>query len=501
MFRILYSLLALVFFYHISFAQSPILWSSTSGALCDGSSAQIVENVSWNSDGCTSASVSANGERITLFSDNTGSIWTRGDMKNSANRTTGDSGEYGYLTLEIVGNLEGLKESFTSVWLRFDLGDEGEQNFIMHVWPGAESCPILVPANTPFDVRTVSIGVDEPIDNEIGFEYTFTTVAGSLLHRITVPESDFNGSSYSYNLPTGAVSLYPGNGDTFPISLEENKPTAQRISLIKSEGDVLINGYLRIGIQRASATLEPHNVQLSFKNVDLCIAGAEVMIEDGASLVIGNSDINYQSRNSCIGTTALGEITIAAGTSQQLGDNGYGMQLFRENSVMTVDRNADLTFDGIIQPDYDNGRAYIDVMPGASVTVTRNALTGNVDQERILVRLYDDAVFDMSEARPDLQTLFEVEQLSSFSEALDATAFILSPNPTRDGFVSIKTQNNQALLSTIEVIDITGRIVQTQNAQLHGGQYMIQIPVAGIYNIRFTDINGRVGTKRVVSTQ
>ena len=482
-------------------------WASLPGTACDGTTAELasgLDDFSYH-NGCAQIEVLGQGLSARLSSTDDGYITLAGSNYAVANVLPGSQGEYGTLSFEVTG-LEGLGDPARSQFNRLTVnvyGYQSAQVFTVGLDEAlTSSCSPVVEGGSQLELAGLELQALAAVSADFTITYTYTPVdAVSVLTELSVPASDFNGSSYEHDLPQGSLYVYPVRGD-LRIGLEQNTPTAQEINVYKSEGDIVFPRSVEVVAQRAFNS-EEHRVNLFLEGVELCLGNSEVIVNEGNSLTLSGVDIGYDAASACLGTADGGRISIAPSARQVLGNDGLGLQMLHTDSPLSIGEDATLVFDcGLVVRGTDplNEDTYIDVAPGGRLEVTRNATDyGATAPESIVVRLAEGASFDASRAPREVQRLFRVEQVSSTADALPAGSFALSPNPAQaSGEVFVSNAGSTVPAAAIELIDATGRVLTHTTGQLSGNRHAVQLPGAGLYTVRVTDVEGRMAHLRVV---
>ena len=501
-------------------AQQSIVFNSGPGNACDGATQiNTTENFTWYGYDCVDAELNADGDAITYTVDDT---YTRGSdfiigensafSTNGANVLPGTSAELGVLSLKVAGDAHVLSGSGRSAITFFIETNFGSQVITTPLVNDSTVCiqGQLVPGGSTLEVLNVVLEVSETADLDesftLSFEYTWDpSAANASISGIDVPESDFNAATgeYDYDLPTGTVDVYP-DGREFAVALENNKPTAQRINVRKTGGQLNIAGYTEVNIQTARQTGEPHEVDFQFEDVEICLGTGEFLIDTNTILTLNRTPLSYGEQRSCLGTRRGSNIVVAEAADQRFGDGGFGMQLWADGSTVSVERDATLTIDALLALASDSqtrygATGYLDIAPGASVVVTAATTADAGPTDKIIVRLTDGGTFDMSRATPAVRNLFEVQQISSVESEIAAGDFTIAPSPAVDGRTFVTAAAGATQLASLRVMDASGRVVSDIPAVAQSGRYEVALPGNGLYAVRLTDVDGAVRTLRVVN--
>ena len=513
--RLLPTLLAVFSFAVLAEAQTNYIWEPVTIPSCQpGATLNSTNDLDWFSPGCADVELSATNDVLTITDDyDTGgnsfsSInGNQSTNTNDANILPGTLSDAGVLSWTVSGDLNAVSLV--------------NSMFIVTLYQrNGVSQQILVPfqgLGNPFDcgVQLVSGGSTVSISQvqlvrdiawpastpfNLTFSYAFTPTAGgsTTINNISVPDADFNGTTYEHELPAGIVNVLPVNG-FFDVGLENNTPTEQVININKTGGALLIAGNAAVIVQQATSTMEPHEVNVNLDSVGVCIGNSEFIVEEGASLVLDNVPLTYNSSVACLGAHANGRIVIAEGASQTIGDQGYGMQLWAGNSVTEIRENATLTLENQFYIT-DQQDLYFDILPGATLNVTEYTdLWGSTGRSgQFIVRLQEGGNFDMSRAPSGIQDLFEVQAVSSSQNLMPEGTFTAFPNPAQDGMTYVHNGTESRQLTQIEVVDLSGRVVSTELPASSDAIYPVALPGSGLYILRLTDVDGRVGHIRVM---
>ncbi|MFK8056523.1 MAG: T9SS type A sorting domain-containing protein [Saprospiraceae bacterium] len=513
--RLLPTLLAVFSFAVLAEAQTAYLWDPVTVPSCQaGTTINSTNDFQWQSIGCVDAELSASNDVITFTDDsNTGGAaypvisGTQTANSNTSNVLPGTVADAGVLSWTVTGDLSAvLMEQSMFIVLLAQTNGVVQQVYVPFEGLGNPlDCGVqLVAGGSIVTIAQVQIVRDTgwaSIPFDLTFSYTYTPTSGllaTMLNGVSVPDSDFNGTTYEHVLPAGVVNLLPVFG-VFDVGLENNTPTEQVINISKSGGALIVAGSAQIRVQEATATMEPHEVNVMLDSVGICLGNSEFIVEEGASLTLSNVPLTYDGGISCLGAHANGRIVIAEGASQTFGDQGQGMQLWDGNSVTEIRENATLTLENAF---YLTGfeDAYFDVLPGATLDVTEytRVFGGSARDEQLVVRLHDGGTFDMDSAPREVQVLFRVEAVSSNQNLMPEGTFTAFPNPAQEGVTFVHTGTESRQLTQIEVVDLSGRIISTERPASNNAIYPVALPGAGLYVIRLTDIDGRVGHIRVV---
>ena len=482
-------------------AQSTYQWATTQGLNCSADDITTTENVYWGGLGCTAVTVLPDNETFNISASEDNYVFGQGENVNAANTLPGSTNEYGYLSIWLEGDLTGI-DSVNGIRLEFTTGaGSATQRISAGTAFNPGKCPQLVAGGSPLVFVLAQISTSAPLDNDLRIRYSFTPAFGTLLTDIVVPDTSFNGTFYDYNLPTGTVNVYPLNG-VYNVGLETNTPDAQQITISKSEGTLVIAGSGEVEVQKSSATNEVHDVTLQLDSTELCFGFSEFMVGNGATLSLDKVSTTFDVDGACLFSDVNGRILIPEGAAQVYGEEGFGLIMFMPDAVMTVERNASLTLSSSIVFGAQTGLSVIDVREGGELILPAEsrASAGLGSQEGvILVRLHGNARFDSSAAPEEVQRMFTIETISSTPTVMERSAYTVAPNPTADGVVMLRAGTSDRPLTNVDVIDLTGRVLNSGMPQQAGTQYQVQLPGSGMYIVRFTDVDGRVGTARVVA--
>lgn len=338
----------------------------------------------------------------------------------------------------------------------------------------------------------------------IGFAYKFTRIeVSSVLAEVTVMDSEFTGTEYVHTLPGGTVILDPGRA-AFTVGFNDLKDEVQTIKLTKTGGTLAAPNYVFIA-PAVTSSGKPHLLSLELMDVEMCLpSNGEIMIGNGASLTLSGVHINYGGRVACLGVWDKGVLRVARGRTQIFGESGYGMQAFEEGSTTILEEDASLVLDIGISAPLVAYRSVIEVAAGARLEVTKNATYLGGKRRSIRVKLQPGATFDASAAPQQVQEIFDVISVVSAPEALDAERFSVYPNPASSGesITVARVGAFDAPIMSLELYDALGRRVRREVvSQAVGSQdfrYTLAHPGAGLYTLRLTDAEGRVGNLRLI---
>ena len=478
-------------------AQTTYIWNSAPNTACDGSTTNQIEGLDWFGAACVDVTLDSTGQTFSVNSTEAGWIMSNGSHSNGANVLPAGTG---YLVFRLTGDVSNIDLDGENYVVASTGAGTARQYMRINLYGVGTDCPQLVEGGDDLTIETVSLTFLQAPDEAYGLDYIYTSAIGTVLNEVAVPDSDFNGTTYEHQLPTGVVNLYPSNGQ-FNIGLENNTPQQQTINIYKSEGWIVAAGDAEVTVQEATATGEPHNLNIFLDSVDLCLGNSEFIIEKGATLNMANVPLRYASGVACLGAHSNGRIHVSEGSTQRFGDAGRGMHLFDEESMMVVEENATAILDCSFYLPFSSGQSYFEVLPGGRLEVTAEAQTfsGTGMPASLLVRVHEGATFDMSRANRQVQELFSIVTVSGAEQVLEPGAFTISPNPTADGVTYIRPGTSERALANVQVIDLTGRVVSSVAPRQIGSQYEVQLPASGMYVVRFTDIDGRVGNVRVVA--
>ncbi len=514
--RLLPTLLSVCFFAVLAQAQTAYIWESTTAPSCQaGTTITTTNDLEWRSPGCVDVTLSSTNDVLTFIDDTStgGGVYSvisglQSSNTNDANILPGTLADAGVLSWNVTGDLNAVAVQ-NSVFMVTLFQRNGVLQQILVPFEGLTNpldCGVqLVAGGSTVSISQVQLVRDTawaastPFD--LTFNYTYTPVPGgtsTTINGISVPDSDFNGTTYEHVLPGGIVNVLPVFG-VFEVGLENNTPTEQVINISKSGGGLIIAGNANIEVQEATSSMEPHEVNVFLDSVAICLGNSEFIVEEGASLTLNSVPLTYDGGIACLGAHANGRIVIAEGANQTFGNQGMGMQLWDENSVTEVQKNSTLTLENQF---YLQGfeEIYFDVLEGATLNVTEYTSTfgGSNDEERIIVRLHEGATFDMSAAPYEVQRLFKVEAVSSSQNLMPEGTFTAFPNPAHEGMTFVHRGTEARQLTQIEVVDLTGRVVSAELPASNNTIYPVSLPGSGLYVIRLTDVDGRVGHLRVM---
>jgi len=513
--RLLPTLLSVFSFAVLAQAQTAFLWEPVTIPSCQaGATVNSTNDLNWTSSGCVDVELSASNETLTFTDDTStgGSAFSvisgqQSANTNDANILPGSLSDAGVLSWEVSGDLDAVSME-NSIFFVVLVQRNGVLQQIAVPFEGLGNpldCGVQLVAGGSTVViasmqlvRDTAWAASTPFD--LTFSYTYTPAASGTtnISEISVPDSDFNGTTYEHVLPGGVVNVLPVFG-IFDVGLENNTPTEQVINISKTGGSLIIAGNAEIEVQQATATMEPHEVNVTLDSVGICLGNAEFIVEEGASLTLNTAPLTYNGGIACLGAHANGRIVIAEGATQTIGSRGYGMQLWAGNSVMEIQENATLTLENQFYIT-DQEDLYFDVLPGATLDVTEhtriNSTPGRSGQ--FVVRLHEGGNFDMSRAPLEIQDLFTVEAVSSNQNLMPEGTFTAFPNPAQDGMTYVHNGTESRQLAQIEVIDLAGRVISSELPARNNEIYPVALPGSGLYTLRLTDVDGRVGHLRVM---
>ncbi len=513
--RLLSALLTLCFSIVLAQAQTAYIWESTTAPSCQaGTTITTTNDLDWQSPGCVDVVVSTSSDELTFIDDyvqppSAYSVITgsQSASSNNANILPGTLSDAGVLSWSVSGDLQAvsMENSIFIVQLRQTNG-VGQRIFVpFEGLLNPLDCGVqLVAGGSTISIVQVQMVRDSAwvasVPFNLSFNYTYTPTSGgasTTISEISVPDSDFNGATYDHVLPSGVVNLLPVSG-VFDVGLTNNTPTEQIINISKTGGALIVAGSADIRVQQSTSTMEPHEVNVTLDSVGICLGNSEFIVDEGATLTLDNVPLAYEGSIACLGAHTFGRIVIAEGADQTFGNRGNGMQLWDEASVTEIQENATLTLENLFYLE-GRGEIYFDVLPNATLIVTR--YTGLIpqgdNQERLIVRLHEGGTFDMSHAPVEVQRLFKVEAVSSNQNLMPDGTFTAFPNPAQEGMTYVHSGTDARKLVQIEVVDLTGRIVSSEKPD-NNSIHPVALPESGLYVIRLTDIDGRVGHLRVI---
>ena len=513
--RLLPTLLTVFTFGVLAQAQTTYLWESVTIPSCQaGATINSTNDLDWNSPGCVDVELSASAETLT-FTDNTvtgGASFSvisgqQSANTNGANVLPGTIADAGVLSWQVSGDLTAVSME-SSLFFVVLVQQNGVLQQIAVPFEGLGNpldCGIQLVAggSTVYIagmqlVRDTAWAASTPFDLMFSYTYTPAPSGTTNLSSISVPDSDFNGTTYEHILPGGIVNVLPLSG-VFEVGLENNTPSEQVINISKSGGALLVAGDAQIEVQRSTSTMEPHEVNVFLDSVGICLGNSEFTVEEGANLILDNVPLTYEGGIACLGAHANGRIVIAEGASQTLGNRGSGMQLWAGNTVMEIQENATLTLENQFYIT-DQQELYFDVLPGATLDVTEftSTFSSSGRPGQFIVRLYDGGNFYMSRAPREIQDLFTVQAVSSNQNLMPEGTFTAFPNPAQEGMTYVHTGTEARQLTQIEVIDLAGRVISSELPASNNAIYPVALPGSGLYTLRLTDVDGRVGHIRVM---
>jgi len=493
--RLLPTLLTVFSFAVLAQAQTPYVWEANTIPGCQaGTTVNSTNDLDWNSPGCVDVELSTSAETLT-FIDNTvtgGAAFSvisgqQSANTNGANVLPGTIADAGVLSWQVLGDL-------TAVSM------ENSLFFVVLVQQNGVIQQIAVPfegLGNPLDcgvqlvaggstvyiagmqlVRDTAWAASTPFDLTFSYTYTPAPAGVTNLSGISVPDSDFNGTTYDHVLPGGIVNVLPVFG-LFEVGLENNTPTEQVINISKSGGALIVAGSANIEVQEATSTMEPHEVNIFLDSVGICLGNSEFIVEEGVNMTLNSVPLTYEGGIACLGA--------------------HGMQLWESNSVTEVQENATLFLENqfYIQGNED---VYFDLLPGANLEVTAytSRFSGGGRPGQFIVRQHEGSTFNMDRAPREIQELFSVEAVSSSQNLMPEGTFTAFPNPAQEGMTYVHNGTDSRQLAQIEVVDLTGRVVSTELPASSNAIYPVALPGSGLYVLRLTDIDGRVGHIRVM---
>ncbi|MFK8054749.1 MAG: T9SS type A sorting domain-containing protein [Saprospiraceae bacterium] len=489
-------------------AQVNYQWVPEQAPSCTaGTSLRSVEDLTLYSSGCTDVELLSTDEFIRITSsDVAGDFVVFGrvyEPDNTLNQLPGDISTSGDLTWTITGDLSliDLEESyFQFVYEHTETSRQRKKVTIAEMLSSTAKCATLVAGGAQvyvnqFFIKYNSDWVDgTPVD--IGLAYTYEPLGIPTVTEINATDASFDGTEYHYDLPLGEITFVPEELG-LKIGLENNTPTAQAINVSKTGGSIILSANGFFEIQESTSTSEKHQVNFDFTEVDFCLGEFEFFVASGANIILDNSIISYASDGACIMIHGGAVMTVPENGYQNIGESGVGMHVWADGARTVVRENAILFLDNSfnIQP---AALADFDVFSGGHLEVTGNTSIheyslGGVGS--LSVNLYDGATFDMSAAPAEVQELFTVNTVSSSADVLAASEYSIFPNPSTSSKTFVRSTKE---LRSIEVVDLSGRVVYAQSTNLNGGLISIDLPSVGMHTIRLTDSEGRVGHSRVV---
>ena len=513
--RLLPTLLTVLTFGVLAQAQTSYLWEPVTIPSCQpGATVNSTNDLDWNSPGCADVALSAGNDVLTI-TDNTntgGGAYSvvngmQSSNTNGANVLPGTISDAGVLSWTVSGDLSAVAMEHSMFFVTlYQTNGVIQQIFVPFEGLGNPlDCGIqLVAGGSTVSISQVQLVVDTawatgaPFDLTFSYSYTPSPAGMTTLTGITVPDADFNGTTYDHVLSGGIVNVLPVNG-IFEVGLENNTPTEQVINISKSGGALLVAGAAQIEVQRSTSTMEPHEVNVFLDSVGICLGNSEFTVEEGANLILKNVPLTYEGGIACLGAHANGRIVIAEGASQTLGNRGSGMQLWAGNTVMEIQEDATLTLENQFYIT-DQQELYFDVLPGATLNVTEytSTFSSGGRSGQFVVRLHEGGNFNISRAPWEIQDLFTVQAVSSNQNIMPEGTFTAFPNPAQEGMTYVHTGTEARQLTQIEVIDLAGRVISAELPTSNNAIYPVSLPGSGLYTLRLTDVDGRVGHIRVM---
>lgn len=513
--RLLPALLTVFSFVVLAQAQTAYNWEPVTIPSCQpGATLTSTNDLDWRSPGCVDVALSASNETLTFLDDyDTGGAsysvinGNQSANTNDANILPGTLSETGVLSWAVSGDLNAVSME-NSVFFVVLVQRNGVLQQIAVPFEGLGNpldCGVQLVAGGSTVViagmqlvRDTAWAASTPFDLTFSYTYTPTPSGITNLSGISVPDADFNGTTYDHVLPAGTVNVLPVFG-VFDVGLENNTPTEQVINISKSGGALIVAGDAQIRVQEATSTMEPHQVNVFLDSVGICLGNSEFIVEEGANLVLDNVPMTYEGDIACLGAHSNGRIIIAEGANQTFGNSGHGMQLWEELSVTEIRENAALSLENAF---YIQGLedVYFDVLPGATLAVTAytSKFSGSGRPGQFIVRLHEGGTFDMASAPGEIKELFTVESVSSSQNLMPEGTFTAFPNPAQEGMTYVQNGTESRQLIQIEVVDMSGRVLATELPARNNTIYPVALPGSGLYILRLTDVDGRVGHLRVM---
>ncbi len=346
-------------------------------------------------------------------------------------------------------------------------------------------------------------GIPVPAELDLKLEYAFEQIDGKEHSEIYVPTSSFDGQKYVHEFEESFTRLLPDNfGYRFDVGLEENTPTPQDIHF-KKQGGIISLLVQEPDIQVSTGTQEPHRLSFDLTDVEFCLEG-ELVFPEGSSVKSKGTKFSFRDSTSCLGILPESSFTFDSGPHDDFAEDGVGMLLLHGSSKIHFEENAELSFGGIIAlrqteeliPEFTLNR-------GSSLIITENASLyygRRIDQRySIKVIVNDDASFDMSAASPEVQAVFEVEYAYPSHKEIDKSGYAVFPNPIVENKAIVRRGEHSLPMTKIEIIDVTGRIVTSQDVPLTAQRVEVPMSRRGIFAIRIYNLNGVATNQLVVS--
>lgn len=227
--------------------------------------------------------------------------------------------------------------------------------------------------------------------------------------------------------------------------------------------------------------------------------GSGVLLDDYTAQ--GNIALYYQSLSSwpTVGIDASGTIYLAySAVMEELNDNNDPLQFYRHMYIMkTSDNGATWSAPYYIPTQFPFGE-YVFPMMARQVTSVIHLTCQKDGNPGLSVRGDLDAA-DLNEILY-FQIPTSLPADLAVEEVLVNQSFSVFPNPANDN-ININLESANAGLATIQVIDITGKVVASQSATMNSGQNTQTLHVgklnAGVYAVNVT-INGKIHTSKFV---
>ncbi len=496
--------LPLVFAQAQSAGRVTLSFTGSTAPGCGGGDVRTSAELDWYLDGdrCVDALLGSDNQTLT-FKDVAGPGGT--DFVTA----------FGNLEVTVPGDSTALytvDADFTAPVSEFDLrrpaqieftgGSEDRPFLLFSIFPfgGGDGCPRLLRGGSTLTVERVFAAFNEgtagPRDVSTKLTVTFAPAEGAIfVARLAVPDTAGRpGQGYSYELPPGTVEVA---GGFLVVDTETPQSEPQDITLTKRGGVVTAEeGTEFVGAKAEGSELQ-HAVSVDFDSLVLCLPTVvEFPAPANGRLVFNDVDIQYGGRESCVMTPTGTTLEVAPGATQVFGKRGHGIQQWRDGSTLLVEEGADVTFEGTLSiPDGEEGG--LDIRYGAKVRVANAAQALETSPGQIRVRVAEGATFDLSEASPQVKSLFVVERLEDPARGLDVGAYELAQNPVRDGEAVLRAKPGAPRLTRIELLDTAGRVVSGLAPTAARSEYLIPVPKAGVHALRLVDAEGRVGTLRV----
>ncbi len=488
-------------------AQTPFIWIPEEVPSCfSGDSIISVKDFSHQS-GCGDLILGNDLSTLTISNSLT-KFLSSGDYtySNIPNVIPGQAGsnESGSIQFYVEGDIDVIDTENSSIRIAVDFDGQISSYpslSFSEILRGNSNCKILIPYGAKMVIQYLNITLNEDwipeTEVDLNFSYQYLQEAVPYLSNIIIPDSCFDGQAYNFALPSGNTSIITQHPLWTQVGLETPISDNHLINISKQ------GGILTLPTESVFTSSGPSDLTVNLQDLGLCLLNTEMTIRDQSHLILDNVDIDYGGDEGCLRIDFLSQLTIPKDGFQILGNEGRNLQLWYGDAKTTLEENSTLILDNIFKYSYFTPRydVFFYVHPGARLEVTVNTSLANPFPSipTYHIKLYEGATFDMSAAPADVQDIFIVESVSSSHNTLPpSSSYLVYPNPTIDRSATVKLSPGTKPLSSIEALDAAGRMVAVYTNLSGESEYSIQLPRRGVYILRLTDIEGRVGHKRVI---